>query len=38
MSETSNGAIGRPKNLGKILAKQLAIIRNEIKMIPIFVE
>jgi hypothetical protein len=38
MSEISNGAIGRSKNLGKILAKQLKIIRNEVKMIPNFVE
>jgi hypothetical protein len=38
MSEISNGTIGRPKSLGKILAKQLEIIRNEVKMIPNFVE
>ncbi len=38
MSEISNGTIGRPKILGKILAKELEIIRNEVKMIPNFVE
>jgi hypothetical protein len=38
MSEISNGTIGRPKILGKILAKELKIIRNEVKMIPNFVE
>ncbi len=38
MSEISNGTIGRPKILGKILAKELEIIRNEVIMIPNFVE
>jgi hypothetical protein len=38
MSETSNGVIGKPKNLGKILAKQLAIIKIVENIIPIFVE
>jgi len=38
MSEISNGAIGRPKNFGKSWTKQLAIIENEMKMIPNFVE
>jgi hypothetical protein len=38
MSETSNGAIGRPKSFGKIWTKQLAIIENKVKMIPNFVE
>jgi hypothetical protein len=38
MSEISNGAMGRPKSFGKIWAKQLTIIENEMKMIPNFVE